>query len=1039
MTLDSSATGPARQEPVGHHRVSSYFDPAVLEIGRLPMGPPLRASAGRTELSLDGTWEFRLAPSPDDVSARWFDETDGWRTIEVPGCWTRQDTGDLPHYTNVLMPWDQQPPSVPADNPTGLYRTTFDRPTAERVTVTFGGAESMLLVWCNGRFVGMGKDSRLASSFDITEHLVDGSNRLAALVTKWSDATWIEDQDHWYHGGLHRSVVVTGTAAIRIDDVVADGDFDPGTGTGSLNLQVEVGSPGRLERGWSVSAAVTVEGQGDEGLPVTLTAPVPSSPAATGSAAMASAYSYLGQESRLAAHDLAVDPWSAESPTLYPLEVSLIDPDGAVIETVELRVGFRRVEVSGRRLRVNGSVTMIAGVNRHDHDPETGKTVSRAEMRRELLSMKRHNINAVRTSHYPNDPALLELCDELGLYVVDEANTESHARHDSLARSMRFDGAIVDRVKRMVLRDRSHPCIIGWSLGNESGHGPAHDAAAAWVRHVDPSRFVQYEGGINSRWTPTSPAEGRERPPTRSDVLASDVVCPMYATVAQITSWARWAERTGEDDRPLILCEYNHAMGNTNGGLADYWDAFWNNPALGGGFVWDWRDQGLAETDDKGRRWWAYGGHYGEETHDANFCINGLTGPDGLPHPGLRELSWLARPVVIGGDVRRLVIGNRFANTTLSGQVMTISWSVVVDGEAVATGTIDPPPVEPGATATIDMPEEATIAATQAGETADAVTVDFSVALATDTVWAEAGHELAHDQIEVFRTDRPSIDARTAGNGTDRSRPGSAVNGFVEGIVPTLWRAPTDNDGVSQGWMAPFAGIRPTWLEWGLDRLEAAVTSTERRTGDDRVEHNGENTAETTVVRALGSAEHRSVATEYPDGRLRFREELIIPEGWHDLPRVGVMFPLDRRYRHLRWFGPGPDETYPDRRAAAQLGLWEQTVEDQYHPFVVPQEHGCHVDAHWFELLDDDGDGYRFVGEPRLIFSARLHGDRTLTAASTLAELSEDDHVEVHIDAAVRGLGTAACGPDTNDIVGGGTHRWTWWAIPLVGSDAGRR
>lgn len=1022
MTLDPSSTDLSQQRPVGLYPFSRYFDPAVLEVGRLPMRAPLPVSTGRNQLLLDGTWEFKLASNPDEVPADWFDEADGWRAIEVPGCWTRQDVGDLPHYTNVLMPWDEQPPHVPDDNPTGLYRTTFDRPAGERVTVTFEGAESMLLVWCNGRFVGTGKDSRLASSFDITDHVADGTNRLAALVTKWSDATWIEDQDHWYHGGLHRSVTVTGTGAIRIDDVVADGDFDPSTGRGSLRLRVEVGSPGRLERGWSTRAALfglaSDGGRDTDGDPVEMNAPVPSSPAATGTAGMSSAYSYLGQESRLSADDLAVEPWSAESPTLYSLQVSLVDPAGTVVETVESRVGFRRVEVGGRRLRVNGAVTMIAGVNRHDHDPDTGKTVSRDEMRRELLSMKRHNINAVRTSHYPNDPALLELCDELGLYVVDEANVESHARHDSLARSMRFDGAMVDRVRRMVLRDRSHPCIIGWSLGNESGHGPAHDAAAAWVRHVDPSRFVQYEGGINARWTPSSPADGREQAPTRSDVLTSDVVCPMYATVEQITGWARWAERTGDDDRPLILCEYNHAMGNTNGGLADYWDAFRTHPALGGGFVWDWRDQGLAETDDQGRRWWAYGGHYGEETHDANFCINGLTGPDGLAHPGLLELAWLARPVTVDRSGDQLVVDNRFAHLRLDSEAVTINWSVVADGTAVATGTLDVPAIEAGTSATVDLPSAAS-AAPLPGDAKDAVTLDFSVVLAADTVWADAGHEVAHDQIELFRVEQPDTGAGT-GHGLD----------FVEQISPTVWRAPTDNDGVSQGWTASFTGIRPTWLEWGLDGLEPTVLVDEQRTVD---QHQGQEPEETvtTVVREMGPVRHESVMTRFADGRIRFQELLSTPDSWHDLPRVGVTFPLETRYRHLRWFGPGPDETYPDRRAAARLGLWEGSVEDQYHPFVVPQEHGCHVDVHWFELLDNDGRGYRFVGDPRLIFSARLHGDRALTKAATLAELEPGDHIEVHIDAAVRGLGTGACGPDTTDIVAGGDHRWIWWAIPV--------
>ncbi|MGI9595936.1 MAG: glycoside hydrolase family 2 TIM barrel-domain containing protein, partial [Acidimicrobiales bacterium] len=660
------------------------------------------------------------------------------------------------------------------------------------------------------------------------------------------------------------------------------------------------------------------------------------------------------------------------------------------------------------------------------------------EIRAELVSMKRHNINAVRTAHYPNDPALVELCDELGLYVIDEANVESHARQNSLAPSGMFDQAIVARVTRMVLRDRSHPCVIGWSLGNESGHGAAHDAAAAWIRRTDPSRIVHYEGGIHSRWTPTSPAGDRERRPTRSDRLVSDVVCPMYASVDQIAGWAEWAERTGEDDRPLILCEYSHAMGNSNGGLSDYFEAFQSLPALGGGFIWDWKDQGLSETSN-GTQWWSYGGHYGDEPNDANFCINGLVGPDGQPHPGLAELAWLARPVTVSLVDGAATIENRFGHLTVDSDTVAVGWKVVVGGRTVHRGTVAMPSIAPGRRAEVELALPQSIDELRSLPHRDAVTIDFSVELAADQIWGPRGHRLGHDQIVVATapaeantgadtaistaTD-PGAGTRTASAAARQPMAGSSTRELLARVSPTLWRAPTDNDGVAQGWTAPFTGIRPQWLSWGIDGLERSVKKVEER----RLESGA---TELTTHRTLGTATHTTVASIEPDGLARLVEEIVVPDEWHDLPRVGVTFPVDPTFRHLRWFGPGPDETYPDRRASARLGLWQSPVEDQYHPFVVPQEHGAHVDCRWFELVDDEGAGMRIVGEPSLIFSARLHGDRTLTEATTLAQLTPDDQIEVHIDDAIRGLGTAACGPDTDVVVGGGTYRFVWWLIPI--------
>lgn len=967
----------------------SLFVPEVSGIGRLVMGGTVDVATGRSIISLDGTWSFLLVDSPKHAPADWAaaSATGAWSDITVPGVWTRQAVGDLPHYTNIVMPWPGNPPNVPERNPTGLYRTTFERPPAERVVVEFGGFESMLVVYCNGSFVGMAKDSRLASSFDLTDHLVDGTNVLAAMVCRWSDATWIEDQDHWFHGGLHRSVRLLATNRLRIDDLVVRADFDAESGLGSLEVDTvigvgsgDVGSGATMPAGWEVRVEVPALG-------LTRSTQVPTDPSETGIDALVGAYAYKGPVASLRADALEVEPWSADSPVLVDVVVSLLDPEGNVSETLRRRAGFRRVRIADRTLVVNGQKVMICGVNRHDHHPDNGKTLTIEEMRSELRSMKQHNINAIRTAHYPNDPALLDLCDELGLFVVSEANVESHARHDSLAASGVYDSAILERVRRMVLRDRSHACVIGWSLGNESGFAPVHAAAAGWIRAIDPTRFVHYEGGFNPNFgdRPADRSSHRETPPTAIERLVSDVVCPMYASVEQIVSWARWANATKADDRPLILCEYSHAMGNSNGGLADYWEAFWAEPALGGGFVWDWKDQGLRETGANGTEYWAYGGHFGDQPNDANFCINGLVDPDGLPHPGLAELAWLARPVTVELDDEHLRISNRRSH--LDTADLLVRWHEEVDGLPTGVhGVLDLQPVGAGETTKV-LVDELIDRAPASGLR----TITFEVVLADATDWAAAGHRLAHDQITVSDDgSRSSVPAQAKG-----------LTAPTLSIRPTVWRAPTDNDGVAQGWMSEISGVRPQWVAWGLESADVPHQAT---------------------VSIEGQCVHRI-------------DEFVIPEAWADIPRVGVVFEVDATLSNLRWFGPGPDETYPDRHSAACTSVWESTVADQYHPFVVPQEHGAHIGVRWFELTDAQGTGLRFTGVTDLIFSARSHTDEALTKASTLAELEESTTIVVHVDAAIRGLGTAACGPDTHPDarVGPGTYRLDWTIEPITG------
>ena len=563
----------------------------------------MHAVPHRDRVPLDGQWRFQLLPRPDaDPSATWGE-------IAVPGCWTMQGTSDHPHYLNVRMPFGDLPPRVPAANPTGLYEREVEVPerwAGRRIVLHVGAAESVLIARFNGQEAGIGKDSHLAAEFDVTELVRPGPNTVSLTVIKWSDASFVEDQDQWWHGGITRPVYLYATDAVHLADVRAIPTLGEDLASGALEVRAEVDFAGRTpDPGWTVEARL-----GD--LTSLLTAPVPHAGRHEGPrpsrhrrvlADRVISSATLTEEERtvlwprlyeelapasvgrvtLQADVTDIRPWSSELPVLYPLDVTLRSPAGLAVESFTLRVGFRRVEIEGLDLLINRKRVFIRGVNRHDFDQHTGRVISETSMRDDLVTMKRFGFNAVRTSHYPNDPAFLDLCDELGLYVVAEADIESHAFIDSLCGDPRYLNAWVDRVSRMALRDKNHACVIVWSLGNESGHGANHEAAAAWLRRYDPTRPLHYEGAIRWDWA--------------SDQDVSDLTCPMYPPIWAITGHAA----SGRQRHPLIMCEFSHAMGNSNGTLADYWDAIERTPGLQGGFIWEWWDHGLSRSSPTGR------------------------------------------------------------------------------------------------------------------------------------------------------------------------------------------------------------------------------------------------------------------------------------------------------------------------------------------------------------------------------------------------------------------------------------------------------
>ncbi len=977
--------------------IRPWADPHLVSINRLSMRPPTTACAdlptaraGSTSTwhrSLDGRWRFRLFDAPDRVPPSAVvkpADGAGWTSVAVPGNWTLQGVDDLPQYTNVRMPFPGPPPRLPERNPTGVYRRSMRIPATwldRQVVLHVGGAESVHAVYVNGEFVGYGTDSRLASEYDITAYVHAGGNEVAIVVMRWSAHSYVEDQDQWWMAGLHRSVFVEARGGVHLASLVCDAGLR-GAGTadvvGTLTVAATVDGLAPPGPGWVVR--VGVENLRGRRLAPPQTVDVPHR--------FATPYLFSGHTAWASFELPGIDPWAAESPTRYRVTAELLDPAGAVAEVHTQLVGFRSVEVRDRQLLVNGEPVWIFGVNRHDHHPIRGKAVTVDDMRDDLLAMRRHNITAVRCSHYPNDPRFLDLCDEIGMYVVDEANIESHAYNTSLCDDARYRSAWLSRGARMVERDRNHPSVIVWSLGNEAGYGANHDALAGWIRRIDPSRPLHYEGAVfHDGWID-------------GGAVASDVVCPMYPTIESIADYGR----VGAGSRPLIMCEYSHAMGNSNGSLADYWDVITTTPGLQGGFIWEWKDHGLLTRLPNGRRGFAYGGQFGDEPNDANFVADGLMAADLEPHPGVQEVTWVHRPVVVALDGETLTVANRRSFTDLSD--LAASWELLAGGTITASGALEVGEVGAGSTLRLPLP----------CDVPDGADVHLTVRWIQRraTAWAPSGHLVAWDQVTLRPPADPSMHppiapaALEVPNDAQDRAPGrqiGALFGRTGGPRLCVFRAPVDNDGFK---LLPELGRRigvggdglRHWIDAGIDRCSA----------DELVDH-----------------DHQ--VAEFDDGAQVHTHIAVVPDDLDDVARVGVTFELRPGFDRMRYFGRGPLENYPDRNRGAVLGVWEAGIDEP--PYLVPQEFGLRTDCRWFEFIDSaTGTVVRLdVLDPvGMHVSATRFTDDDLYAAAHETDLRPRRTLVVHADVAHRGVGTGSCGPDVLDRyrLRAGTYRFSY-------------
>jgi len=697
-----------------------WMNPAVLHVNRLParaatfpFPDPAAALDGNLGANpwyrcLSGDWRFKLLPSPADVPAKWASgDAADWEMLRVPSNWQMHGHG-RPHYTNVNYPIPVDPPRVPSRNPVGLYRRTFDVPETwmkRPVILRFEGVDSAFYVWVNGKRVGFSKVPHMPAEFDLTRLLHPGPNELGVEVFQWSDGTYLEDQDMWRLSGIFRDVHMFTTPQVMLWDVFVRTNFDENFRDAVLDISLELLNNSDEPQ----TAGALLELYDAAGERVLITEAASPDAIATLSA----------RNVALQVHVKEPLHWTAETPNLYRLVVSITDERGHVAESRAVGVGFREIKADGPRLLVNGRPIKIRGVNRHESDPVHGHAVTYRSMVQDIRLMKQYNMNAVRTSHYPDDPRWYDLCDQYGMYVIDEADLESHGAWalgdwSYFARSPEWSEAFLDRAVRMVERDKNHPCVLMWSLGNESGYGPNHDAMAEWIRQRDPSRPIHY----CEAWTDGVPSP------------VTDVVSCMYPSVDRLEQ-----EGSGKSGgRPFFMCEYAHAMGNGPGSLKEYWEAIRGHEQLLGGCVWEWCDHGILQKTADGRNYYAYGGDFGEYPHDGNFCIDGMVFPDRTPSPSLIEYKKVVEPVdvaLMSEDPVTLRIENRRDHADLSD--LAASWELVADGVLVQSGPLPLPSVPSGTSCEVNVRIDKR-------RIAGHCILNVSFRLSANTLWAEAGH-----------------------------------------------------------------------------------------------------------------------------------------------------------------------------------------------------------------------------------------------------------------------------------------------------------
>ena len=1042
----------------------------VLQINRKPARAaftPFSVQKGDCSMSLDGTWKFRWTPVPGeriiDFYQTDFNDKD-WKDFPVPANWEVNGYG-TPIYVSAGYPFKIDPPRVMGEpkadyttykerNPVGQYRRTFVLPVgweADRQTfLCFEGVMSAFYVWINGERVGYSQGSMEPSEFNITDYLKTGENQIALEVYRYSDGSYLEDQDFWRFGGIHRSIHLIHTPDVRMRDYTIRTLPASAGNYKDFILQIDPQFSvyrGMTGKGYTLQAVlkdasgkeiIKLQGEVEEILDLEHKA-----------SRMNEWYPQRGprKTGRLSAMIKSPERWTAETPYLYKLHLTLQNAEGKVIEQAEQSVGFRTVEINKGQLLINGNPVCFRGVNRHEHDPRTARVMSEERMLQDILLMKQANINAVRTSHYPNVSRWYELCDSLGLYVMDEADIEEHGLRGTLASTPDWYAAFMDRAVRMAERDKNYPSIVMWSMGNESGYGPNFAAISAWLHDFDPTRPVHYEGaqGVDGNPDPkTVDVISRFYTRVKQEYLNPGIAEGEDKERAENARWERLleiAERTN-DDRPVMTSEYAHSMGNALGNFKEYWDEIYSNPRMLGGFIWDWVDQGIYKELPDGRIMVAYGGDFGDKPNLKAFCFNGLLMSDRETTPKYWEVKKVYAPVQLAVNNGQLIVTNRNHHIDLS-QYRCL-WTLTIDGKQKEQGEITLPKVAPGESETITLPAFRSLSDKKAlnrkGNNSNSTNtlsdclLKVSIVLKSDALWAKAGHEVTWEQfclqqgellsadlinkgaLQVKEDDKSlSVSGRGFSVQWEKKAVGSITslmyngkeiltqNHFPVQPVTQAFRAPTDNDKSFGNWLAK---------DWQLHGMDHPLISLESFDHEVRADGAVIVRIRTTNLYKEGNVTTTSVYTISSDGvidlKTTFLPQGVLPE----LPRLGLAFCLAPAYNTFTWYGRGPQDNYPDRKTSAATGLWKGTVAEQYIHYPRPQDSGNKEEVQFFTLTDKQNKGIRVDAVEDVFSASALHYTaQDLYKETHDCNLKPRPEIILSMDAAVLGLGNSSCGP----------------------------
>lgn len=965
-------------------------------------------------LLLNGNWKFHYSDSPELAPTEFYSgefSDERWDEIYVPSNWQMNGYG-RPHYTNVVYPFPVQPPYVPTDNPTGSYRRVFVLPeswTKDSVVLRFEGVDSAFHVWVNGQMVGYSQGSRSPSEFDITSLVQSGENVLAVRVYQWSDGSYVEDQDMWWLSGIFRDVYILRRPCAHVADFFARTVLDEAYRDATFELDVRLGLSSNLDANTYVVGFELFDASRQL--------------VATDRCQVIQGVDGSDHTVKFACAIPNPHKWSAESPYLYDLVIQVLDHAGEIVELVPHKIGFRSVELKDGLVQINGVPIMFKGVNRHEHHPEHGRAVPLDWMVEDVRMMKRHNINAVRTSHYPNDPRFYELCDEYGLYVIDEADLECHGfdvsgHWDQLSDDPALEHIYVDRMTRLVERDKNHASVVMWSLGNESGFGCNHLAMAKYARECDPTRLIHYEGETRRLLSP-----GRDLAEADMDVYST-----MYTSVDELIDLAKRTDLS----KPHILCEYAHAMGNGPGGLKEYVDAFYQYERLQGGFIWEWMDHGIRRSTSDGDSYFAYGGDFGDLPNDSNFVIDGLVFPDHTPSPALVEYKKIIEPIVVDCvDLAegRFSINNRYDFINLGD--LQAAWSIEADGQVLHSGTLQLPSIQPGKREIVVIPHQL--------KDDSLVNADCWLNIQFKSTrrcaWADAGHEVAWAQFLLVSSKQATPTKRRTDGGlavidqglhlkivgdefslTVNKLDGALASWTYQGIELlmagpklALWRAPTDNDNPPN---SDMMNAIDEWRNYGLNRMQHRLTGftwSEDKTKGTAVIEETFRIAPPSLSYGFDCVQVYTIGS---DGTCAIHVKCE-PTGKFPptLPRIGLKLHIPKSFQHVEWYGRGPGESYSDSKQAARVGVYRKTVRELYTPYVFPQENGNRTDTRWMSMTSEVGIGFVVVGKEHFDFSAHHFSVETLESARHTCELVEDAFVTLHLDHAQNGLGSASCGP----------------------------